>query len=170
MRTRISLLGLLLAVATAVSAEAIKQYITLDGTRLLAKPTAFGKTYGKLKKGTSVWTELGSGGYLKVRVEPGSGNALAQVTGYIHKNAVQKNRPRILAKGESSKDASAEEVAAATKGFNKQVEAEYAKGNATLDYPKLDTLIERSRVADPASSNESFRQSGKLGEFSEAAQ
>lgn len=170
MRARHLILSLCLSLSGLVEAAAVKQYVTLDGTRLLAKPTAFGRSYGKLKKGTAVFTEPGPGGYLKARIESGSGNSLAQLTGYIHKNGVQKNSPRLSAKGGASKDASAEEVAAATKGFNKQVEAEYAKGNAQLDYGKLDTLIERSRVADPAASNEGFRKDGKLGEFSEAAQ
>jgi len=66
-------------------------------------------------------------------------------------------------------DASAEEVAAATKGFNKQVEAEYKKKNAKLDYDQVNSLLERTAFENPKENLEGFREKGKLGEFSESA-
>jgi uncharacterized protein YgiM (DUF1202 family) len=148
-----------------LKAEAVKRYITLDGTRLLSKPMAFSKSLGTLKKGTMVMAEPARNGYYKVQVGGGD-DALV---GYLSGRAMQENRPKIGATSSKSSDASAEEVAAATKGFNKQVEAEYKKGNAKLDYEGLDKLMDRTAVQDPKESLEGFREKGKLGEFSEAA-
>jgi uncharacterized protein YgiM (DUF1202 family) len=157
---------LCLALPSLLSAEAVKRYVTLDGTRLLSKPAAFSKSLGSLKKGDAVMAEKAANGYYKVKVQSGSH---AQDTGYLSGRALQENKPRIgvVAK---SQDASAEEVAAATKGFNKQVEAEYKKKNAKLDYDQVTKLEQRTAVENPKESLADFRESGKLGEFSEGAQ
>jgi hypothetical protein len=57
-------------------------------------------------------------------------------------------------------------VAAATKGFNSQVEANYSKDNPALDFKQLDRLEARTLFTDPVAGLEGFRKTGKLGEFS----
>lgn len=148
------------------AAEAVKRYITLDGTRLLSKPAAFSKSLGSLKKGDTVMAEKAKNGYFKVKVSSGE---LSQISGYLSSRALQASKPKIGVLASKGRDASAEEVAAATKGFNKQVEAEYKKKNAKLDYDLVTTLEERTAVENPKESLEGFRENGKLGEFSESA-
>lgn len=159
---------MILFLAGGLHAEATKQYVTLDGARLLSKPQAFSSSYGTLKRGQTVWAEKAKGGYLKVQVIALAGQKLRKAEGYLHKQAIQKDRPKLTSKYTQSKDASAEEVAAATKGFNKQVEAQYAK-DKKLDYAQLDKLITRTRVEDVEGTLSDFREKGRLGEYSEAA-
>src|SRR5882757_9358660 len=117
-----AILLLCLALPGLLGADAVKRYVTLDGTRLLTKPAAFSKSLGTLHKGDSVMAEKAKNGYYKVKVTSGN---LSQVLGYLSSRALQENRPKIGVMASKGSDASAEEVAAATKGFNKQVEAEY---------------------------------------------
>jgi len=158
----------LLFSASLSAAEATKQYVSLDGTRLLSKPAAFAKANGTLKKGTTVWADAAKSGYVKVKVEGGS---LDGKTGYLSVRALQKSKPKLLSSAKKSGDASAQEVAAATKGFSKQVEADLRKEGGSGDgYDKLDQLIARTAVEDPASATETFREEGQLGEFQKGAQ
>jgi hypothetical protein len=163
MRTLILAASLL---AAGLHAEATKQYVTLDGTRLLKKPAAFAASAGTLKKGTAVWAEEPKAGYVKVKLEGEDAK-----TGYLNARALQKTKPKSLAGAKKSGDASAEEVAAATKGFNKQVEADMRKdGKSEGSYEKLDTMLQRSTFTEPLGDTESFREKGKLGEFKEGGQ
>jgi hypothetical protein len=156
-----------LLLAGALPAEALKRYVTLDGTLLLSKPAAFSKNFGKLKKGQAVMAEKLPNGYYKVRLLLPEGVEREHSSGYLSGKALQANKPKIGVAAKSS-DASAEEVAAATKGFNRQVEAEHGKANAKLDFELVSRLEERTKVEDPKGSLEEFRKDGKLGEFSEA--
>jgi hypothetical protein len=158
MRKLIALASLLFA--ASLHAEAIKQYVSLDGTRLLSKPAAFAKANATLKKGTVVWADAAKNGYVKVKVDA------TEATGYLSVRALQAGKPKLTASAKRSGDASAEEVAAATKGFNKQVEADLRKdGKNEGGYDKLDKLITRSKVEDPQGGLEGFREKGQLGEY-----
>lgn len=161
-----SLILVLLALPLGLNADAVKRYVTLDGTRLLSKPAAFSKSLGTLHKGDVVMAEKARNGYYKVKVTQGN---LNQVSGYLSARALQENKPKIGVMANKGSDASAEEVAAATKGFNKQVEAEYKKKNAKLDYDQVDTLMSRTQFENPKENLDGFREKGKLGEYSEAA-
>ncbi len=161
-------LAMLMALAAGARAEAVKRYITLDGTRLLSKPSAFSSNLGSLFKGQTVWCEPAPNGYFKVRVEKAPGQSLKNTLGFLHSRALQQSKPKIGAMARKSQDASAEEVAAATKGFNKQVEAQYKKDNAKLDYDLVTRLEARTKVEDPEGSLKGFRQKGQLGEFNPA--
>jgi hypothetical protein len=151
---------LALLASASLHAEATKQYVSLNGTRLLSKPAAFAKANATLKKGTVVWADAAKNGYVKVKVDDGG------ATGYLNVRALQASKPKLSASAKKSSDASAEEVAAATKGFNKQIEADLRKdGKSEDNYGKLDKLIERSKVEDPQGGGEGFREKGQLGEF-----
>jgi hypothetical protein len=149
----------------SLRAAPVKLYVTLDGARLLAKPAAFSKSYGSLKLGQLVWAEHAGHGYYKVSVSSFETLGLKKGKGYLSGRALQEERPRIGSVARKSSDASAEEVAAATKGFNKQVEAQYKKDNASLDYDLVSKLEERTRISDAQASLKDFREKGKLGEF-----
>jgi hypothetical protein len=162
MRTGALLLTLLAAVS--LHADATKQYITLDGTRLLSKPAAFSRAVKILKKGTAVMADAPKNGYVKVSLND-------TVSGYLSVRALQRSKPKLTADAKASGDASAEEVAAATKGFNKQIEANLrSQGDNEKNYAKLDKLVARSTVEDPEGSLEGFREQGKLGEFKEGGE
>lgn len=166
MRKTLMTLALGLALAgglLAAESATTNQYVTLDGTRLLAKPAAFAKTVKTLKKGMLVKVEKAKNGYVKATLPMGEDT----VTGYLPVRAIQAKRPSMTASARKSGDASAEEVAAATKGFNKQVEAEMRAGGKGDGYSKLDTALERTTMEDPAGQTETFREKGKLGEFKE---
>jgi hypothetical protein len=156
---RIWALILALLAATSLRADPTKQYVTLDGTRLLTRPAAFSKAVKILKKGTAVMAETPKNGYVKVSIDD-------DVSGYLSVRSLQTSKPKLTANAKASGDASAEEVAAATKGFNKQIEANLrSQGDNEKNYAKLDKLVERSTVADPEGGLEGFREQGKLGEF-----
>lgn len=164
------ILSLCLALAaTALAAKdgpPPKQYVNTDGTRLLAKPAAFAKAKAKLAKGQAVTLVEAKAGYVKVSLSK-DGEALS---GWLAKRALVKDKPKLSAKATRSKDASAEEVAAATKGFNKQVEAGLRENDKAGAYAKLDSGLARSEFKDPDSALEGFRQKGKLGEFKEGGE
>lgn len=162
----IAALLMALALPLAAAEELTSQYVSADGTRLLSKPQAFAKAVKTLKKGTMVKAGKPKAGYVKVSYSTGE----ETLTGYLPLRAIQKNRPSLTAKARKSGDASAEEVAAATKGFNKQVEADMRKSGDASGYTSLDTALERSKVEDPMGGLEKFREEGKLGEFKEGGE
>jgi hypothetical protein len=151
--------------STQLQADPVKRYVTLDGTRLLSKPAAFSKSYGSLRMGQAVMAEKGPNGYYKVSILNAENLHLKKSTGYLSARALQEDRPKIGSGARASSDASAEEVAAATKGFNKQIEADYGKQNSKLDYDLVSKLESRTQMSDPQNSLASFREKGKLGEY-----
>ncbi len=163
-------LALSLLATASLHAQATKQFVSLDGTRLLSKPAAFAKANGNLKKGTVVMADEAKNGYVKVRVTD-EDSKLDGSSGYLSVRALQKGKPKMTASAKKSGDASAEEVAAATKGFNKQIESDLRKnGDNEAGYKKLDALLARSKVEDPQGGGEGFREKGKLGEFKEGGE
>jgi hypothetical protein len=166
MRTRSLslLLGLALAVplgAAGGPSQTTTQYVALDNTRLLSKPNAFAKPIRILKKGMLVKAETPKNGYVKVTVPLGEDT----VSGYLSIRSLQNRKPKLSAAAHASADASATEVAAATKGFNKQIEAELRRGDKADAYAKLDAALARSAVEDPENTLKDFRKKGRLGEF-----
>lgn len=158
--------ALLLAWPLHAEVKTVNRYVSADQTRLLSKPTAFAKLVKTLKKGMLVKAEPAHNGYYKVSVPLGD----ATVSGYLALRALQTSRPSLNASAHKSSDASAEEVAAATKGFNKQIEAGLRADSKDDGFAKLDTALARTKVEDPMTSLEGFRKDGKLGEFKEGGQ
>lgn len=155
----------LAAAKAAPTPTTTNQYVSAD-TRLLARPSAFGKSVRTLKKGTLVKAEKPRNGYIKVSVPMGE----QSVTGYLPVRAVQKSRPKLTTAARKSRDASAEEVAAATKGFNEQVEADLRGSGQNTGFERLDKALKRTKVEDPMGQLEGFRKAGQLGEFKEGGE
>ncbi|MDD2239934.1 MAG: SH3 domain-containing protein [Kiritimatiellae bacterium] len=64
-------------------------------------------------------------------------------TGWLHESALTPKRLVVESGVDDARiAASGEEVALAGKGFNKEVEAEYKKQNATLDYAWVDRMLD----------------------------
>lgn len=152
-----------LAASKAAGPATTHQYVSAD-TRLLATPSAFGKALRTLKRGTLVKAEAPRNGYAKVSVALGEDKPLV---GYLPVRALQKNRPALTTAARRSSDASAEEVAAATKGFNRQIEAELRGASKDQGFARLDQALARGRTQDPLAELEGFRKEGRLGEFKE---
>lgn len=149
--------------AVSVPAKGTKdtRFVSVGKTRLLSKPMAFSPAVATLDAGDAVQVLAEKGGYLQVDA--------GGTTGWIPARAVQKTKPAIGYSAEKTSDTSSEEIAAATKGFNSAVEAEYADAHPEARYDLLDQLEKRTAVADPVASLESFRREGKLGEFAPGA-
>ncbi len=139
-----------------------RSFVQVDGTRLLQRDFAFSRTLARLKAGQEVRVLQTRGDYDLVLA--------GSRRGWIPLMALKGHRPQIGYSSQAGGQASTEEVAAATKGFNSDVEAEYKARNPSLDYSQLDRLEALTRFADPLDELRGFRRSGRLGEFSAAAQ
>jgi hypothetical protein len=159
-------LGLACAAALPAADQAQRRYICVDGTRVLSRPAAFAKAVVKLRKGTAVTAAPPSHGYVHVSVDLGKGT----LTGYVPARSLQDSRPKLGSGATASSDASAQEVAAATKGFNRQIEANLRASDTQGGYAKLDQALARSGFSDPVDGLESWRSQGKVGEFQGGAQ
>ncbi|HTB34663.1 MAG TPA: hypothetical protein VK842_07350 [bacterium] len=143
-----------------------RRYVCVDGTRLLSRPAAFSKSLARLRKGQSLAASAPSRGYVHVSVDLASGT----VTGYIPARALQDSRPKLDAGATASSDASAQEVAAATKGFNRQIEANLRASDTKGGYLKLDQALGRTGFSDPVAGLADWRSQGRIGEFQGGAQ
>jgi len=153
-----TVLALTLSIPASALAEVQYQYVQVDKTRLLAKPSAFSKAKTVLLYRAKVEVLGRKGAYIRVRVESGEG--------YVPERSLGLKKPVYSAKL-SKQYVSSDEVAMATKGFNAQVESEYRRTNPTLDYDNLNQLEKVTACPDPAAAHAAFRKSGKLGEFCE---
>jgi hypothetical protein len=158
-------LGLALALAAPLRAtdDGVVRYVVLDSTRLLASPAAFSKTLAKLAKGQALRAWPARTGYLKVSVMVGD----APKTGFVALRSLMDHRPRLTSNASASTDASAHEMAAATKGFNQQIEDDRRAKDTAGGYARLDLGLARTTMADPLAETEAFRRAGSLGEFKE---
>lgn len=160
MPTRLRVLALALALVSGLplqAADKVIRYISLSQTRLLSQASAFSKTLARLEARTAVEVLSQKGAYYQVKAGPAKG--------WIPVHALQASLPRIGYNTRRSSDTSAEEVAAATKGFNSDIEAQYGQNNPALDYKMLDRLEARTAVADPLNNLAGFRRQGRIGEF-----
>lgn len=166
-----SLLGLGLALslgwALPLRAQApVIRYVELGGTRLLATPSAFGRTLAKLPRGAVLRAWPAGIAYLRVSVTVGG--SVRQ--GYVALRSLAEHRPRLSADAHASTDASATEMAAATKGFNQQIENDRRAKDTTGGYKRLDIGLARTGFAHPLAETEAFRRDGGLGEFKAGGQ
>jgi hypothetical protein len=85
------------------------------------------------------------------------------VEGWIHSQAVQSGKLIVAAMDKSLKtSATADEVALAGKGFNKQVEDEYKSRNKGMNYGDVDRMLKIRITPDEL---RRFLMDGKLAEF-----
>ena len=67
-------------------------------------------------------------------------------SGWIHESALTPKRVVLSSGAEDARAQSvgSEEVALAGKGFSKEVEAEYKKGNSQIDYTWVDWMVQQT--------------------------
>jgi len=125
-------------------------------THLRAEPQFYAQSLAVLKAGETVEQLETKEGWIKVKSSQG-------ITGWMHSSAVKPKGLALFASADSLKtDASADEVALAGKGFNKQVEGEYKARNPNISFAMVDKML---RLEISPSSIKTFLAKGKLGEF-----
>jgi uncharacterized protein YgiM (DUF1202 family) len=150
---------LVLAAGAAFAADATQLSVTVKETQILDKPSALGKVLGLLAYGEKVTVLDQPAGASKawLRVKSSDG----KLQGWVRSSALTKKEISMSAGTQTaSQSASSADVAAAGKGFNKEVEAQYSK-DQKLDYTWVDKM-EAFKV--PPEQVAAFMTSGGLRE------
>jgi SH3-like domain-containing protein len=152
-RLTVLILAALLIVSIVIAETLI---IKVKTTNLRKEPKFYSPTIVVLKAGESVEKIETKGDWFKVKTTKGT-------IGWLHSSAVQTKKLRLASTDKSLRSsASAEEVAMASKGFNKQVEDSYKAKHGDVSYAWVDRML---KLTVSAKQIESFLKRGKLGEF-----
>ena len=152
---RISLLtGILFLAGALLTADTL--IVNVQKTALRTEPKFYAQTVIVLGAGATV-EKLGVlNGWVKVRTSGG-------YVGWLHSSAVSAKKFSLLAMDKSLKtEATADEVALAGKGFNKQVEDSYRAKHSGVNFFWVDKML--NIQVSPATMKQ-FLQAGNLGEF-----
>jgi len=130
--------------------------IKIQTTNLRSEPKFYGQTVLVLRSGESVEKLTAQGGWIQVKTAGGQ-------VGWIHASAVETKKFNLFAADKGLKtQASASEVALASKGFNKQVEESYRAKHGELNFAWVDRML---KLKISPAEIERFLKTGKLGEF-----
>ncbi|RIL09855.1 MAG: hypothetical protein DCC75_05615 [Proteobacteria bacterium] len=143
-------------IPAAVSYAAVDEnaaYVKVKNTKLRSSPQLFAPVLSDLKYGDKLTTLETSGSWYKAIDSRGR-------QGYVHTSAITDREVVLQASNRDfSTAADTSDVVLAGKGFNKEVEKEYAAANANLDFKAVNEM-EKYKVTD--SELRSFVKSGKL--------
>lgn len=144
-----ALIGVTVAIAETL-------VISVQSTNLRKEPKFYASTIVLLKAGESVEKISSQNGWVKVRTS-------RSIEGWIHSSAVQTKKVGLSAINRSLKTkASANEVALASKGFNKQVEDKYKAKHKGISFAWVDRML---KIKVTSKQIEDFLRKGKLSEF-----
>lgn len=130
--------------------------VKVQTTYIRKEPKFYASTIKMLKAGDAMEKVSEEEGWFKVLLPDGT-------EGWIHSSAVEKKSFSLLAINKTlKKDASADEVALASKGFNKQVEQTYRERNKEADFSGVDRM---EKIKIDLEQIKKFLQEGKLGEY-----
>lgn len=130
--------------------------VKVQTTYVRKEPKFYSPPVATLKAGESVTQISSQAGWFRVKTSKG-------VEGWIHSQAVQSGKLNIAAMDKSLKtSATADEVALAGKGFNKQVEDEYKSRNKGMNFGDVDRMLKIMVTPDEL---RRFLMDGKLAEF-----
>ncbi len=147
-------IGAVLVVVVVLIAETL--IVKVQSTSLRKEPKFYAPVVATLKAGDSLEKISSQAGWIQARTQAG-------VVGWVHSSAVQPKKFSLLAMDKSLKtQASADEVALAAKGFNKQVEESYKAKNKNISYAWVEKML---KMKVSAAQIKAFLQKGKLGEF-----
>jgi len=125
-------------------------------THLREEPQFYARSLAVLKNGENVEQLEVKGSWIKVKSSQGK-------TGWIHSSAVKPKQFALLQVADSLKtETSADEVALAGKGFNKQVEGEYKARNPNISFAMVNQML---KIEVSSSEIKAFLKKGRLGEF-----
>ena len=130
--------------------------VKVQTTYVRKEPKFYSSPVATLNAGDSVTQITAQAGWFKVRTSKG-------VEGWIHSQAVATGKFKVAAMDKSLKmSATADEVALAGKGFNKQVEDEYKSRNKGISFGEVDRML---RIKVTPDELRRFLMDGKLAEF-----
>ena len=122
--------------------------------QLRATPSHFGKITAKIFYGDGVTVLEEKGDWKRVSVADGKGQ------GWLHGSALTSKRTILKAgRSQAGTSVSQDEIALAGKGFSEEVEKEYRKSNANLDYAWINRM-ETIRISPRQMEN--FIEDGRL--------
>jgi len=150
--------GILIGVAILFVAVLLAEnlIVKVQTTSVRKEPKFYSPAVATLVAGETITQISAQAGWFKVKTSKG-------VEGWIHSSAVQSKSFTLAAIDKSLKtQATAEEVALAGKGFNKQVEEEYKSRNKELSFAEVDRML---RIIVKTEELRKFLENGKLGEF-----
>ena len=138
MRVTPSLIVVFLAACCAAGARADSgklMSVQLKTADLRQQASPFGAIAGSLAYGDRVLVLEQSGPWCKVK-KAVDGDA----AGWLHITALTEKTIQLTAGADTATKATSDEVAIAGKGFNSQVESQYKKDNAKLDFAAIDKM------------------------------
>ena len=109
--------------------------VQIQEGQLRATPSHFGKITAKIFYGDGVTVLEEKGDWKRVSVADGKGQ------GWLHGRALTSKRTILKAgRSQAGTSVSQDEIALAGKGFSEEVEKEYRKSNANLDYALINRM------------------------------
>ena len=154
--SRFKLLFIALTIVCVAFLLAETLIVKVQTTYVRKEPKFYSSPIATLRAGESVTQISSQAGWFKVRTSKG-------VEGWIHSNSVQGGKLTIAAMDKSLKtSATADEVALAGKGFNKQVEDAYKSRNKGMSFGEVDRML---RIKVTPDELRKFLMDGKLAEF-----
>jgi len=154
--SRIKLLFVGVAIVCVAMLLAETLIVKVQTTYVRMEPKFYSSPVATLGAGDSVTQISSQAGWFKVKTSKG-------VEGWIHSSAVQTGKLKVAAMDKSlATGATADEVALAGKGFNKQVEDEYKSRNKGMNFTEVDRMLKIKVSPDEL---RRFLMDGKLAEF-----
>ena len=127
--------------ATAAASSGETAYVQIKTTKLMDQAKLWGKPVTTLSYGDAVEI-TGSepkAGWIQVKTKSGK-------SGYLHQSALSSQRIVLRSGGSAGGNSDQSDVVLAGKGFNNEVERQFASGNSTVDFNAVDQM-EQLRVS-----------------------
>lgn len=130
--------------------------VKVKTSSLRSSPKFYASTVLAIKAGDKLEKVASQGDWIQVKNAAGA-------TGWIHKSALEPKKFNLLASSTGVKSqATADEVALASKGFNKQIEDSYRAKNKGISFVWVDKML---LIKIPLNQELTFLKDGKLGDF-----
>ncbi len=157
MNKRMRLGALVLAVAAVfVLLYAETVVVKVKTTAVRKEPKFTSAVVANLQAGAALEKTAAKDGWFQVKTKAGA-------AGWVHSSAIDTKKFTLTAMDKTMKtEATAGEVALASKGFNKQVEDAYKARNAAADFAAVDRMEALKALAADI---EAFLKRGRLGEL-----
>ena len=153
-RVKLLLISVTIVCVAFLLAETL--IVKVQTTYVRKEPKFYSSPVATLNAGDSVTQITAQAGWFRVRTSQG-------VEGWIHSQAVAAGKLNVAAMDKSLKmSATADEVALAGKGFNKQVEDEYKSRNKGISFGEVERML---RIKVTPDELRRFLMDGKLAEF-----
>ena len=154
-RKPLALLGGAVLLLAAAAFAATTLTVQVQSTRLRETPKQWGASLATLNAGTKLTESKRQGDWVFVTTPSGK-------TGWVHASAVTSRNVALTSSGGNvSSGTSSKDVSMADKGFNPQVEAEYAK-TRNVDFAAVDGMLAITVTDEEL---EAFLKAGKLADW-----